>query len=61
MIGSLEKMVMLNKASRGYSIVFVEVGTIQEARAIADRWVAQGCPVGEGMSESFPEITRYKR
>ena len=61
MIGSLEKMVMFNEASHGYKLVFVNAGTIEQAREIAYKWVSQGCPLGEGMSESFPEITRYKR
>lgn len=61
MIGSLEKMVMFAKAERGFSAVFVNAGTIEEAKTIAYRWVAQGCPLGEGLVESFPEITKFSK
>jgi len=59
MIGSLEKMVMFPNAQRGFSAVIVEIGTIAQAREIAYKWVAQGCPLGEGLDESFPEIKRF--
>jgi hypothetical protein len=61
MFGSLEKMVMFAKAERGFTAVFVNAGTIEEAKVIASRWVAQGCPLGEGLEESFPQITKFTR
>lgn len=60
-MNSIEKMVMFAKAERGFKAVFINAGTIEEAKVIASRWVAQGCPLGEGLEESFPEITRFTR
>jgi hypothetical protein len=59
MIGSLEKMVLFPQVQRGMEGVFVNAGTIEKASEIAYKWVAQGCPLGEGLAESFPEITRF--